>query len=268
MNDVIICTCIYNRTSTLESYIKSLFSSDYGDTKFHIYFIINYDEIFPKQKAVNETYAILQDYDSSKFTFFVTENIGLTGGFNIGINCAKYLGNIPIILANDDICWPKNWTKLLELPNKAMLEGKEVNINPESIGCIAGTYKDCGAMRHQLYDENKKGYTIFDYVVGHCQLITSSALKKGFEFDPKVCNLFGPADIYQSVRLLYDELNLLVCHDVCFDFHKNENSHFSEGDSGKFTEKLTPMWNDMQYKTMEFQKLHIAKHGFNKWNFI
>lgn len=264
MNDFLIGTCIYNRTKTLKYYMDSLLENTNG--KFHIEFIVNHDEMWKEDKALEEISAQLENYPTELMSITVSPNCGLLG-YNIALNEAKLQDFTPILLCNDDTVFTtKDWDKkLLQYPNKSLREGKEVNVNSEKVGFIGPTYQSPGSMRHQQYSNNIHGFNQVDFLSGHATLVTKNALNKNFEFDPKYCEIFGPFDIFLSMWTCYNELNTYVNHDVCFDFPNSQESHFHEGDYGKFTEKLKPMWDKMQKQLEEYQKLHIAKHGFNKW---
>jgi hypothetical protein len=149
-----------------------------------------------------------------------------------------------------------------------MREGKEVEIDPNTIGVIGPCYIEPGSMQHQKYDPNKHGYTNYDFVCGHAQLVTTNALKKVFTYNPNICRTFGAFDVYQSMWMCANDMNTLVCYDTCFDFPNSKESHFSDGkDIEKWTKKYDSGWKEMQKNLEEYQQEHIRKHGYNKWYF-
>lgn len=275
--DVIICTNVYNRTHTLASYMEAFLSNTKKETRYHIYFIANYDEMWSKGTALDEIRYDLDMVDWVKFGLTAfdgktmydvmsTPNIGLSG-YNLGIELGKTL-NCPVLCMNDDTLVPKGWEKLLEMPKTAVLEGKEVQIDPSKVGIIGPTYTNCGAMTHQKYNPTETGYLQCDFTVGHCQLVTLNAIKKGFRYDSEKCLGFGPYDIAASVINCSLELNSFVCKGLPFDFPESKESHFHNGSHEKFDAKLTPIWKDMQSRLEAFQKdIHVAKYGHNKWYF-
>ncbi len=276
--DLIVCTNVYHRTSTIKDYMEAFLANTKKETKYHIYFVVNYDEQWPKGAALDDMdYALnqvdwikygMEQFDGKQlYSILCIPNIGLSG-FNIGLEIGKTLNYTPVLCINDDTLPCLGWEKLLTYPKIAIREGKEVPIREETIGVLAPTYINCGSMKFQQFIKNKNHFTWGDYVVGHAQLITPHALKKNFRYDSEQCQGWGAYDIFQSMKILSLELNLIINHGVGFDFPNSEESHFHEFNPEKFHVKLDPLWKEMQNKMETFQKnVHIKKYGFNKWYF-
>lgn len=267
--DVIIGTCIYNRTWTIPNFIKSLHEST-KHLNYRLELVLNFDEMWPREVGfpqVNEQLSKITEEERNHIGIWSLDNEGLQG-FNVVLKRGA-IHDVPVLLCNDDVLIPEGWTEYLmkEDITTVMREGKEVEIDPNSIGCIGPCYVEPGSMQHQKMDMDKHGYTNVDFVVGHAQLITRNAIRKGFTFDPNICTIFGPFDVYQSMKLLSLDMNILVSQDCCFDFPESKESHFHNGDHQKFASKFTPIWQKMQENINAFQKEHIAKHGYNKWYF-
>lgn len=266
--DVIIGTCIYNRTHTLKTYFESLIKNT--EVKYRVYLIVNFDELWPEEVALREITKICEEIslpENLDVNIIFTDNLGLMG-YNIPLEFGR-IYDIPVLLCNDDTIFAKDWTTHLLNENITMVEreGKQVPINPKTIGCIGPCYVEPGCMKHQKFWPAHRGYKQGDFVVGHVQLITREALRRGFTFDPNLCSIFGPFDIYQSMKLLSMELNVVISQECCFDFPDSKESHFHNGDHQRFSDKFSNMWKEMQERLNNFQKLHIAKYGFNKQYF-
>lgn len=263
--DFIICTNVYNRVDTLPHYFKSLKENTSFSKRFHVYMIVNYDKDWmPWGRYGNEfTDSLLEseDLDPDCFSQVWTPNVGLLG-YNIGFTFARNFGNCPVVCCNDDTVFAtRDWdTKLLTLPTKVMREGVEVPIRPESIGAIGPCYVNPGCMKHQKYDDTQHGFTQHNFIVGHSQLVTTAAIEKGFMYYPEICSKFGPFDIAQSMFMLDKQLNLLVNHDVCMDFPNSQESHFHEGDPGRW-DYLRAEWQGMQQRLEAFQAKYKERNG-------
>lgn len=279
--EVVICTCVYNRfEKTLPSYLKSLEESMEG-VNYIVYLILNTDDKFKAETFYKSGFFLdtLCDpnRDNSRIQIIETPNTGLMG-YNIGLEFGR-IYDCSVMLCNDDTVFDKCWYELLHVSrgcdchglqvesHYVMKENKEIEIRPETIGVIAPCYVNPGCMKHQKYDVNKSGFTAVDFCVGHAQVITREAVRAGFTFDPKICELFGPFDVYQSMWMQHHGFNILISQDCCFDFPNSVESHYHEGAVEKFADFNEP-WKKMENKLMkEYQPIHIAKHGFNKWFF-
>lgn len=275
--DFIVCTCIYNRTNTLKPYMESLLKNK-NKNKFHIYLVVNFDELWPKHQALDDVRVALNSVDwqsvglthreaQDYYDILPTPNLGLSG-YNLGLEIGKTFNNTPVLCCNDDTVFPPKFNKLLEYPITAILEGKEVTIDPNKIGAIGPCYnnKVIGCMKHQEYKENNNKFLQVDFIVGHCQLITSNALRKGFRYDSDLCTGFGPYDIAQSMIMLSLELNIFVNPNLCFTFPEDKESHFHCNKPQKW-DHLKSGWDKMQKNLENFQLEQKKKYGFNKWYF-
>lgn len=269
---LIIGTCVYNRTWTLPHYFKAL--QEKTKNPFHVYLIVNYDELWSEKEAKDAVFRVQlecreKDLVSNPVTIVFTYNLGLGGGYNIALEAAKNL-DVPCFLCNDDVIPLTNdWDEiLLTMPTEEIevYQHGMKKIRPESIGVVAPTYVNFGCMGHQKVDPQNLVSPYFgcDYVVGHSQMITLNAIRKDFKFESEYCTQFGPMDIFQSEWMGYHELNTIVNKKVVFDFPNSEESAFSCGDN-KFSEKLTPVWQQMSLNLEKYRKMKIDKFGFNKW---
>lgn len=273
--EVVICTNIYNRYNTLNSYLESFSRSLLiNPIKHEMIFVVNEDNNWNHCEAKSILQRMLDDvYEKQgvNATVLDVSNLGLMG-YNIGLEIGR-MYECPVLCCNDDVVFPSNWSNLLTLPKKATRINEttqlpeEKAIKPESIGVIGPCYVEPGCMKHQKYDENRKNYDWVDYIVGHCQLVTTNAIKKGFTYEPEICTKFGPYDVYQSMWMCSHELNTLVNREVCFDFPNSKESHFHQGNDQKFNGILGNCWNTMDSNLTAYQNKHKQKWGYNKWYF-
>jgi len=235
---------------------------------------MNFDDKFTFDKFyASDAYHYLCDLPDThlrKITLVDTHNTGLMG-YNIGLEFGR-IYDCPVMLCNDDTVFAKNWfldlnpdyfnsdTTIFRHDTK-----EPVVLDSKKIGVVAPCYVDPGCMKHQKYHPNIEDYTAVDFCVGHAQFITKDAVRAGFTFDPKICEVFGPYDVYQSMWMQQHEFNILIAQECCFDFPNSKESHYHEG-SKNFD--FTAPWHVMDKRLMqEYQPKHIAKYGFNKWLF-
>ncbi len=272
--EIVICTNIYNRTQTLPSYFDSFCKAT--SKPCHLMFNVNYDELWPEEEARNAVSLAFDAYDEDHLKNYghtisinYIPNTGLMG-YNLGITLAK-IYDVPVLLCNDDVVFGEGWCDALtKLPEEVLMDGFLVKVDPKSIGAVGPVYVHPGSMRHQEFNPSMQGtpYRLVDFVVGHATLLTVNAVRAGVDFDPKHCQIYGPMDVFLSQNLILHELNTLVCYDTCFDFYDSKESAFHNGDSNKFREKLTPLWNKMaDHLKNEFQPLNNKKWGYNRWSF-
>lgn len=261
--DVVICTCIYNRTWTLPYYMESLLRTTKG--KYKLLFILNYDENFPHDKAIESFEEKMKPFTG--YDLFVVPNCGLKG-FNYGLDLGKHY-NCPVMLCNDDIVFGDDWERwMLHTPiTEVNRDGQNVEISQGSVGVVAPCYYDPGCMKHQRYNSMEEhNYSQHYFVVGHAQVITKAALDKHFEFKDEFCTKYGPFDLYQATMMQYLGLNQVVARRTCFSFPNNQESHFHEGDVGKFT-SLTSQWATMENNVKMLKQKVINKWGCDRWSF-
>ena len=288
-NDFIISTCIYNRTNSIKTYMESLLTPENRKSiyKFHIYLTLNFDELWPKHQAIDDMSFALGQVDWQKlgltareakdwYDVLPTPNIGLSG-YNLGFEISKSTNYCHVLCCNDDTVFPKEqWmSKLLVLPTEVYYDSKgslaalsskqKIKIRPESIGIVAPTYIHCGSMRHQQYQPDEDFYIVGDFCVGHVQMVTTNALRKGFRYEPAQCTGFGSYDIYQSMWMCANELNTVMHHSLPFDFPESKESHFHNGLSNRWDNKLSSVWKGMTANLDVYQAEHIKKHNGNKW---
>lgn len=276
--EFIVCSCIYNRTNSLKTYMESLLTPENRKHNFHIYLVLNFDELWPKHQAIDDTCHALNNVDWQSigltareakdwYDVLPTPNLGLSG-YNLGLEIGKTLNYTPVLCMNDDVIVDKSIFKLLEYPTEVFRDKILTPIRQETIGAIGPCYdsKCVGCMVHQEYKPENKGYRWSDYLVGHAQLITPYALKKDFRYPANLCCGFGAYDVAQSMILLSLELNLLVNYEVYCTFPDNKESHFHNGLSNRW-DKLNKPWKEMTQKLDKFQEKHKEKYGFNKWYF-
>lgn len=264
MFDVSICTCIYNRTWTLPHYMKSLLETTKGC--YHLLFILNYDNNFPHDLALERFEKEMKPFGKN-YDLYIVPNCGLKG-FNYGIEAGKHY-KCPVMLCNDDTVFGQDWERWLlntEI-SKVNRDGQDVEIDPNSVGVVAPCYFDPGCMKHQRYNSmDEHNYSQHYFVVGHAQVITKAALDKHFEFKDEYCTKYGPFDLYQATMMQYLGLNQIVARRTCFSFPNDKESHFHDGDPGKFTH-LTGQWAEMENNVKQLKQDVIRKWGSDKWAF-
>jgi hypothetical protein len=243
--------------------------------------VINHDDKFSKDDLSfshefgSGGYLSSDEYTQefkNRFNIIESPNTGLMG-YNFGLEAGRIF-DCPVLLCNDDTVFGQDWyDELVAIPNLCVKhlnvyhEGVEKACKSSTIGVIAPCYVNPGCMKHQKLDPNKEGYTAVDFCVGHAQVITKAAVRAGFKFEPSICEKFGPYDVYQSMWMQQHDFNILIAQECCFDFPNSTESHYHEGAPEKFGNLNAP-WGKMELKLMkEYQPLHIAKHGFNKWYF-